>query len=58
MVIPLIAEEDFSLVDQRLGWEAHSFEKNIKYINVASKARKYSYTSHVQRRFDFAGSGT
>ena len=57
-MISLSVEEDFSLVEQRLGWEAHSADTNIKYNIVPSKARKYSYNCHVQRRLDFTGSGT
>ena len=57
-MISLSAEEDFRLVDQRLGCEAHSFDTNIKYNIVPSKARKYSYNSHDQRRLEFNGSGT
>ena len=41
-MISLSAEEDLSLVNQRLGWEAHNFDKNIKYNIVVSKAMKYS----------------
>ena len=41
VMISLIAEEDYSLVDQRLGWEAHSFDINIKHNIVPSKTSQY-----------------